>query len=295
MRGPRRGTYPVGTDEGVTDAAGRGKTDGLSCTNVAGAGLFLGRRRFGIFCRSSHTRSVSSEIATPTFASDCAINRIDAPARRSASSTSRYGSNSANRRERGLRPAAINWASVAASRGALSGATVGAAGQCVSLARETSGKARSRSSGTSGGTWAVAGEAPGEVGPRMSCSPATAGVSMCCIPAIYRAPVGRAMGTLWVGSKPRGLDVGVLAHGFLWEIRDGFTSLKRMLPWSEIVLACFEEISFGPGKLAQWLSCGSVGFVGSLVWVVWKVWVMRCSVTRSLSSLDVGGGGGGSW
>jgi hypothetical protein len=120
MRGPLR--CPYGTCGVAAVAAGLSIGDvagvvvaTISFGFVAPAGFFRDRRRFGIFCRSSHTRSVSSEIVTPSFASDCTSSRIDAPARRSASSTSRYGSSSANRRERGRRPSAINRASVWAS------------------------------------------------------------------------------------------------------------------------------------------------------------------------------------
>ena len=118
IRGPLRCPYGTCGVAGVTVAAGLSIGDvagvvvaTISFGFVAPAGFFRDRRRFGIFCRSSHTRSVSSEIVTPSFASDCASSRIDAPARRSASSTSRNGSSSANRRERGRRPSAINRAS----------------------------------------------------------------------------------------------------------------------------------------------------------------------------------------
>ena len=75
MRGPLR--FQAGTC-GSTAA---GNTVGV----FAGKGLmtapadFRARRRLGIFCRSSHTRSVSAETVTPNLASDCASSLIGAP------------------------------------------------------------------------------------------------------------------------------------------------------------------------------------------------------------------------
>jgi len=230
MRGPRRGVYAVGAGDSGGKTAGRATAAGLIGGFAAAAVFFRGRRRFGIFCCRSQTRSVSSEIVTPTFASDRAIRRIDAPVRRSASSTSRYGSSSANRRERGLRPAAINCASAAASRGEVSGAGVAAAGQCVASAREAVGAAKSVADGTPGAAWAITGGSPGEDGPGMSCSPAAAGVSTGCIPVIYRWSAGRAMGALRSGSKPPGLDVGVLSTAFVLVYADAFTHLRFLIP-----------------------------------------------------------------
>ncbi len=40
---------------------------------------------------------------------------------------------------------------------------------------------------------------------------------------------GCAMGAVWVRSKPTGLDVGVLPHGFLWKLRDNSRHQPRLL------------------------------------------------------------------
>ena len=230
MRGPRRGVHAVGAGDSGGNTTGRTTAAGLIGGLAAAAVFFRGRRRFGIFCRRSQTRSVSSEIVTPTFASDRAINRIDAPVRLSASSTSRYGSNSANRRERGLRPAAMNCASAAALLGGLSRAGEVAAGHCVASAREAVGAAGSGAGGTPGAAWAITGGSPGKDGPSMSCSPAAAGVSTGFIPAIYRWSAGRATGARRSGSKPKGLDVGVLSTAFVLVYADAFTYLRLLLP-----------------------------------------------------------------
>jgi len=266
MRGPRRGVYAGGAGDSGGNAAGRTTAAGLIGGLAAEAVFFRGRRRFGIFCRRSQTRSVSSEIVTPTFASDRAINRIDAPLRRSASSTSRYGSNSANRRERGLRPAAINCASAAASLGELSRAGVGAAGQCVASAREAVGAAGSGAGGTPGADWAITGGSPGEDGPRMSCSPAAAGVSTGCIPSIYRWLAGRATGARRSGSKPKGLDVGVLTHVFFLFLVVRFGSLTLWLRLSRCILRWSVPSGFRHGARVQSLVLGRFAFVDRGQW-----------------------------
>ena len=284
MRGPRRGVYAVGAGDSGGNTAGRTTAAGLIGGVAAAAVFFRGRRRFGIFCRRSQTRSVSSEIVTPTFASDRASNRIDAPLRRSTSSTSRYGSNSANRWERGLRPAAINCASAAASLGELSLAGVRTTGQCVASAREAVGAAGSGAGGTPGAAWAITGGSPGEDGPRMSCSPAAAGVSTGCIPAIYRWSAGRATGARRSGSKPKGLDVGVLTHGFLLEIRDDFTSWRLLLPTCAL-RCCWDDV-FCPTE-GHWIDAiGRVLFAGHRV-------ILRVDVADAYCSFVVGFDGRG--
>ena len=105
------GLNAVGADHGFGNgpAANTGRVSGTA------SGFFVcGFRRFGIFCRSSHTRSVSSETLTPNWPSDSASSRMEAPVRRSASRTSRYGANWANRWDRGRRPSVISRASACA-------------------------------------------------------------------------------------------------------------------------------------------------------------------------------------
>lgn len=199
---------------------GRVATTGLTLGTVAAAPFFRDRRRFGSFCRSNQTRSVSSEIVTPIFASDCAISRIDAPARRSVISTSRYGANAANRWERGLRPSAISRArasacpvdgSVAASAGDMEAVGVGTA-----PSGNAPGAVASLRSDPSGTGVVSVGTIPGVSGASESCSPADAGPSVVCMPVKYRESVGRATGAPRSESKPKGLDVGVFPSGFLW-------------------------------------------------------------------------------
>lgn len=205
--------FRTGTNCGVIAAPNFGLTDD--------AGFFRGRRRFGIFCRSSHTRNVSSEIITPSLASDCVSSRMEAPVRRSASSTSRYGSSSANRRERGCRPSAINraraWALPAGVPVAAGAAEVEAAGAIASSLRGLAGAARPS-----------VGNGPADSGLRESCSPADTGRLRCCMSVDYRASSGRAMGALGSGFKRKRLDVGVLPHCFFWIIPREFDARKRM-------------------------------------------------------------------
>ncbi len=169
---------------------------------------FRGRRRLGRFCRRHHVRSVSSEISTPNFASDCTSSASDAPARRSAINTSRYGSKAVNRWERGRRPAATSWANFSASP--VKPATVGSP-----TTGETSGKPLPPSCAVSGSVAWKAGDVPVESGASESCSPADAGPLVVCMPVKYRARPGRAMGASRSESKPKGLDVGVPDHCFI--------------------------------------------------------------------------------
>lgn len=291
IRGPRRGVFAAGAGTGPIEVTGRGKAAGFTAVGVAAAATRRGRRRFGILWRRSHTRSVSSEIVTPIFASDCAINRIEAPARRSVSNTSRNGSSSADRKERGLRPAAISRANSVAFRVEVAGAGVGSAGQCASMERETSGKMPPRSCGTVGGSWAVAGEAPGEVEPSTRWSPAAAGVSMGCIPVIYPAPVGRATGIPRSGSKPRGLDVGVLTSAFLSFFVIRFSSLTLWLRLSRWILRWGKAFEFRFARSVQSLKLRRFVFVG------WNESVEALSSdlvrshSRSWGWFGLGGGG----
>lgn len=223
--------FRTGTNCGVIAAPNFGLTDD--------AGFFRGRRRFGIFCRKSHTRSVSSEIFTPSLASDCASSRIDAFARRSASSTSRYGSSSANRWDRGRRPSATNRASI----WALPGDVPTAAG---AIEAESAGVVVSWSCGRVGDAWSPAVGCPVDSGLRESCSPADTGRLRCCMPVNYRASSGRAMGALGSGSKRKRLDVGVLPHCFFWIIPREFDARKRMRGWTSSIseLDGFSPLSF---------------------------------------------------
>jgi len=253
---------------------------------VAPAGFFRDRRRFGIFCRSSHTRSVSSEIVTPSFASDCTSNRIDAPARRSASSTLRYGSSSANRRERGRRPSAINRASAWASP-----VKVPAAGCAVEV--ESAGAVVSLTRGPAGIAVPSASDCPVESGARESCSPAAAGDSFGFMPANYRVSSGRAMGALRSGSKPIGLDVGVPASSFLWFFVNQFASLRLVVSVRRSISRLVEVSQSCSGELVQWEKFGSVAL---LFFVGWSEGMIRCLGCSTSCSVNPGGvRGGGSW
>ena len=209
---------------------------GLTFAVGVAARFFRGRRRFGSFSFKNQTRSDSSEIVTPNVVSDRAISLIDAPARRSVSKTSRYGSSAAKRRGRSCRPSATNCASLRAF--SVGTAVMSAAHAVGPLARgvETTGVSRSTARGSAGIGGVSAGTAVGPAGggtveswARESCSPAGAGASIVCMAVKYRASRGRAMGARRSESKPEGLDVGVLPHGFSWILRDNSQHQRRLL------------------------------------------------------------------
>jgi hypothetical protein len=64
---------------------------------------------------------------------------------------------------------------------------------------------------------------------RVCCAAADVGASVVFMPVKYRASRGRAMGASRSGSKPKGLDVGVLCHGFVW-VRLKKCSKSRLMP-----------------------------------------------------------------
>jgi len=291
MRGPLRCPYgtcgtaaTVGLRIGVV--AGVGVVVAPSFGFVAPAGFPRDRRRFGIFCRSSHTRSVSSEIVTPSFASDCASSRIDAPARRSASSTSRYGSNAANRRERGRRPSAINRASVWASP------VKDPAAECA-VEGESAGAVVSLARGPAGIAVPSAGDGPVESGARESCSPAAAGASFGFMPANYRVSSGRAMGALRSGSKPPGLDVGVPASSFLWFFVSQFASLRLWLSVRRSIAWLVEVFRSCSGELVQREKFGYAVFLSLAGWSERMIRCLGCSTSCSVRPCGLNGGG--SW
>ena len=293
IRGPLRCPYGTCGVAGVADAAGLSIGDvagvvvaTISFGFVAPAGFFRDRRRFGIFCRSSHTRSVSSEIVTPSFASDCASSRIDAPARRSASSTSRYGSSSANRRERGRRPSAINRASVWALPVEVPAAP------CVVEGKST-GAIMSLARGPAGIAVPSAGGCPVASGARESCSPATAGASFGFMPADYRVSSGRAMGALRSGSKPPGLDVGVPASSFLWFFVSQFASLRLWFSVRCSISWLVEVYRSCSGELVSRGKFGSAVFLSLAGWSERLIRCLGCSTSCSASPLGLSGGG--SW
>lgn len=212
------------------------------------ARFFRGRRRFGNFSFKNQTRSVSSEIATSSFPSDCAISLIDAPARRSVSSTSRYGSSAVKRWDRGCRPSATNCASLRAL--SVVAAVMSAAHAVEQLANGVGPVGASpstvRGSAVIGGVTAgtavrPAGRCPVESWIKESCSPADAGLWLGCMPVIYRSSAVDAKGARRSGSKPEGLDVGVLLHGFSWIWRDNSQHQQRLL-WTDCCDLQPEEI-----------------------------------------------------
>ena len=243
---------------------------------VAPGFLARGFRRFGIFCLRSQTRSVSTDMSTPSLASDCAISRIDAPPRRSVSNTSRYGSNSVNRRERGWRPSAINRASARAL-------SVTGAGEVWSRAGEASEMLWSAAGLASVASWAWSGVCTvvstvrhgGCSGAALACSgrPSVMVVGKSgCMRVIYPRPAGESTGAPRAPSKRKRLDVGVLPCCFVWYFWSRFSRLRLLR---------------GSVPLVGTVALVMVGFDR---WVEWRIRRSRCSVEWSLSPLGLSGG-----
>ena len=99
------------------------------------------------------------------------------------------------------------------------------------------------------------------------------------------------MGVVLDQSKPRGLDVGVLSHGFLSLIRDGFTSLRLLLSLSLLRLRLIDTSLLCLDELVHCLRFHfffGVSFVERVEAVVRRLdWLDSCS----LDWLRVGGGG----
>jgi hypothetical protein len=83
------------------------------------------------------------------------------------------------------------------------------------------------------------------------------------MPVKYRESAGGAMGAVWERSKPKGLDVGVLPHGFSWILRDKCHHQQRLL-WTYccdlqpedlmgvgFVRFCREEVDANPVSVAR--------------------------------------------
>jgi hypothetical protein len=125
---------------------------------------------------------------------------------------------------------------------------------------ETAGVSRSRVCGSAGicgisaGT-AVSPAGGGTVESRASvcCSAADAGASVVFMPVKYRESAGRAMGAVWERSKPKGLDVGVLPHGFFRIRRDSCSDSGLLLTWRIRVETSIGGRSVVGRRLNAWL------------------------------------------
>jgi hypothetical protein len=103
----------------------------------------------------------------------------------------------------------------------------------------------------------------------------------------YAYPFWCAMGSLWSGSMPQGLDVGVLSNSFVWSFWSRFGRL-RLLPWLVgLVLRLVEVIQFGFGGSIQWVGSVALVLVGFGSGVEKS---FRRSVACSLSPFGLVGG-----
>ena len=272
----------------IRAGTGAGPVNWVAGLDAGGAGIAgettgcaRGFRRFGIFCRSSHTRSVSSETPTPSLASDSVIRRIDAPPRRSVSSTSRYGSSAANRREQSCRPSAIKRASACALSVAVAGTSLSTAGMVAGvLWFNADGRA-------------VAVRLPYGRGAGAAASSPVRGMGMFvglagCIRAIYLPPAGGAIVAPRAISKRKRLDVGVLTYLFFLVLVSGLGSFfVSLCSW-------FTQWVYSIGSVFfSWVECfsfGSLVYLSSLFLRLVKF--LRGLVLGSFSLSLVFGGGG---
>lgn len=226
------------------DVAVAGAGAALDWATVAALVMILAfrrrRRRFGMSCSKSQTRSVSWETFTPIRTNETAIAPMDAPARRSASNTSRYGSNAAERRGRGLRNSAMSWASVCELAAIVLSATGTLAGKVCDRDGESIGDRFSPTDTR----WVIAKSACGVVSVESwaigDVALVAADVGSFVMPISYRLRAGRAIGGGLSKSKPEGLDVGVCAHNIF--STDYFSLLrctKLTLPRFEVREPCF--------------------------------------------------------
>ncbi len=292
MTGGGTGAVTAGTTDGlwlVLEATGTGPIGALVGADDGGAGdsdratgFVRVFRRFGIFCRSNHTRSVSSDTSTPNLASDSVIRRIDAPAPRSVSSTLRYGSSSANRRERGRRPSAIKRASASTLLVPALGASLPPGGGAPAKSRARVGmfncsigvNAGGRTVGPAGWTGCRAGTA--ELSPGRGVG-ATAvwlvwgrgnDVGLpCCMRSTYPASAGDATGAPGAISKRKRLDVGVLTYSFVLVFVSGLGSFFDS--WSNWLIGLVDSWFLGFGSLVEYYLFGLgvswvSGFIGRL-------------------------------
>jgi hypothetical protein len=254
MRGLRRG--PVGADAatGMTARAG-GRSDRLRA-----ADCFRGFRRLGILCRNSHTRRVSSETFTPSLASDFVKSRIDAPARRSVSSTSRNGSSSAKRREPRRRLSAISRASSLA-RSSLPAAAGSRSGERCGRGDSLTGGAEAVPGPTAGGGAVSSESRPGR-------SAVMFRLDSVGMVGIYPPPAGDAMGAPRATSKRRRLDVGVLPHDFIRSFSYAVGRLRRRRGFVLQLLSGDWPCSAGSapfGKSVEQVSVESVARIECLI------------------------------
>ncbi|MBI5768677.1 MAG: hypothetical protein HZA93_12840 [Verrucomicrobia bacterium] len=110
----------------------------------------------------------------------------------------------------------------------------------------------------------------------------------------YSERSGSAMGALLPGSKPRGLDVGVLSYFFLWFFLSDFDSLGLLHRLSLWILQLVDVFRFRFDEFVQSLRFCFFVVVGVVDWVEVVIRSVGCSVAASLSSFGLGENGGGS-
>ncbi|MDP3073056.1 MAG: hypothetical protein Q8N18_22375 [Opitutaceae bacterium] len=100
-----------------------------------------------------------------------------------------------------------------------------------------------------------------------------------------------AMGGVLPWSKPRGLDVGVLTYFFLWFFLNNFDSLKLLLRLSLWILQWVEVFRVRFDEWVQSLRLSRFVIFHFDEWVEVVIRDLSCSISCSLSSFGLDGGG----
>ena len=80
---------------------------------------------------------------------------------------------------------------------------------------------------------------------------------------LYSRRFRGAMGALWVGSKPRGLDVGVLTYGFLLFYLKTFSSVRLLRARNELCARLDGLIKNSVFETGSWMRFDGIIFVGA--------------------------------
>jgi hypothetical protein len=109
----------------------------------------------------------------------------------------------------------------------------------------------------------------------------------------YAYPFWCAMGALWSGSKPPGLDVGVPASSFLWFFVGQFASLRLVVSVRRSISWLVEVSRSCAGEFVQREKFGSAVFLFLVGWSEGMIRCLGCSTSCSVRPSRVMGGG--SW
>ena len=87
------------------------------------------------------------------------------------------------------------------------------------------------------------------------------------------------------------MDVGVPAYAFLCFFLNSFSSLRLLLRLSRLIFLLVGNFRFRFGEVAQSVRLDSSVTIRFSGWVEWMMRGFDCSVSCSLSPLELSGGG----